>query len=661
MSALRRSIAADHDPTRPRRGRSVAGSVSPLARKMIDAVVALKKPAASLEEFDWLAEGSRRDQILHSDPAGRAAWAVAAITCIYAQTVSKDPRCSLALSWFGDDVAAELFERTPQSQAEDILAEICGTVNSTALLPYLLDTFGPTSRLDVIRDASRSHLRSARKEVGSFYTPSDVADFMVTSVAGPIPEQEFWFDPACGSGIFLLSALKHIERRGYSRSVVEHFALHGLHGVDISPQTVDFAAFTLLAHLSREAQLVPKELWVRLRQNFIATDALKLLPAPGRNSRAALDQLFGPVSRPLKFVCNPPYVAGGDAIASKPLYLSFAEMAWRLMAHSEDSAAIVLPLAVATNRSSHHTRFRSALVEAGGDWTALFFDRQPHALFGEDVKTRTSIFISRPSNTCRIKTSRLLKWTSAQRAQIFSDDRAVDLGNTKIGRLIPKLGSADEVLLYNALYSYRLKRPGRPYVHSLLPDEIHRKATALDVFVGATAYNFLNVFRTYPASSNAPGPLSTSRVHRLTFSDAEQALAGFALMSSRMAFWLWHVEADGFHVPSWFLDEMPLFELDWKQDQHAELAALGATLWEEAKRNLLASQNGGRWTLAFRPTIASAARNSVDRIIVEALQIEPRVLRALQLFEHQITSVDGKERVGRAGVREQAIIRMLPT
>jgi hypothetical protein len=89
------------------------------------------------------------------------------------------------------------------------------------------------------------------------------------------------------------------------------------------------------------------------------------------------------------------------------------------------------------------------------------------------------------------------------------------------------------------------------------------------------------------------------------------------------------------------------------------LALQGMLLWEEAKRNLLASQNGGKWTVAFRPSSLSEARDEVDRSILAALNLDASVLDALRRFELQTKSVDGKERASRAGEREQNIIRIL--
>jgi len=203
-----------------------------------------------------------------------------------------------------------------------------------------------------------------------------------------------------------------------------------------------------------------------------------------------------------------------------------------------------------------------------------------------------------------------------------------------------------------------MKQPARPHLSSIQPKAIYSEASAGDVFVGGTAYNFLNVFRGYPAPSTL-SPLSESKVHRLTFACDPDAAAAFALLASRTAFWLWHVEGDGFHVPAWFLDELPLFDLTWDQKQFERLRHLGAALWAQAKTSVLASNNGGKWTLAFRATSASDLRDTVDGMILQAIEIDTVVLGALLDFERQITSVDGKERIAPVGGREEAITRIL--
>lgn len=662
------------DLTRPRAGRSVAGSVTPLARALQAAVEDLALGLPQDFALEWLEETSQWDWVPAS-PVGRAAWNVAALTALYALATGNAAGLAAALRWFGDDVgAATVPENGNTLSAERHLQRVVSDPASQSLFPYLLDTFGPTSRLDVLRDENLTAQRSARKDAGSFYTPSDVADFMVSSIMGDDPAREVWFDPACGSGVFLVAVIKALAQEGIEGEQLVAFATGSLFGTDLSPQALDFAAFSVCQRLLGLSPDRPRDLWRAVRKNLVAIDALRVADrVPVSRPSESLEGIFGPIERPLRLICNPPYAerltTPGDEFwasfsggpANKSLYLPFVEMAWRLACGPLDKAALVVPLAVATNSSQDHARCREALQDAGGAWSMLFFDRQPHALFGEEAKTRNAIIIRRSSDTPIFRTSGLLKWTSKQRESIFHENRVVELGHPRLKRFIPKLATEVEAALYDRLGSYQMRSAYRPRVSSVMPALVHATKTERDVFVGGTAYNFLNVAKDYPSPEMAGGKLSASKLHRLSFATAEDAYAGFAILASRFAFWLWHVECDGFHVPTWFLQDLPIFDLPFSPDHRRELGRIGEAMWRGASEDLLASKNAGKWTFAFRPTRIKAERAEADAVLLDAATAPPGCLEAFARFEERVVSVDGRERLAKAGEYEKIIMRGLHT
>lgn len=667
------ALAIDNsDLARPRAGRSVAGSVTPLARALQLAVEDLTLGLPREFSLEWLDETAQWDRAPASR-AGRAAWNVAALTALHAMSTEMPAELTAALRWFGDDAgAAYLPENSHIRSAEKHLQSVVSDPAASSLFPYLLDTFGPTSRLDVIRDENLTAQRSARKDAGSFYTPSDVADFMVSSIMGDDPAGEVWFDPACGSGVFLVAVIKALGRSGLEAEQLVAFATTSLFGTDLSPQALDFAAFSVCHKLLGLSAARPRDLWHAVRRNLVAVDALRIAdraPMPGPYD--SLEGLFGPIDRPLRLICNPPYAerpttpgderwasfSGGPA--TKSLYLPFVEMAWRLACAPDDKATLVVPLAVATNTSQDHARCREALQDAGGAWSMLFFDRQPHALFGEEAKTRNAIIIRRSSDTPVFRTSGLLKWTSKQRTSIFREDRVVELEHPRLKSFIPKLASETEASIYDRLSSYPMRSAYRPHISSVMPESVHATKTERDVFVGGTAYNFLNVAKDYPSPALAGGKLSSSRLHRLSFANAEDAYAGFAILASRFAFWLWHVECDGFHVPTWFLHDLPIFDLPLSVDHRRRLSRIGEAMWRGASEDLLASNNAGKWTFAFRPTRIKTERAEADAILLDAVDAPPGSLDAFTRFEERVVSVDGRERLAKAGEYEKIIMRGL--
>jgi hypothetical protein len=177
-----------------------------------------------------------------------------------------------------------------------------------------------------------------------------------------------------------------------------------------------------------------------------------------------------------------------------------------------------------------------------------------------------------------------------------------------------------------------------------MPSKILSVLNGTEVLIGSTAYNYLNAFRQFPANTRSEKELSGSKVHRLIFESQRSASAGFAILSSLTTFWLWHVECDGFHVPAWFLNELPLFDGKLMAENESSLAELGEKLWSEARANVTSSNNGGKITYGFRPLAESPSRDSVDRLILSSLNLGESYLSLLKKFQHEATSIDGRER-----------------
>jgi hypothetical protein len=626
----------------PGAGRSVAGAIGPLivdVHAAVDATTSRLRKSA--RDFPWLDEAGRGDQLTHNDSIGRAAWATVAITMIEALATGRQPSCARALAWFEETPAEGNWEKTDR-----LLGKVTNSPDASSLFPYLLDPFGRTSRLDVIRDPTLTANRHARKEVGSFYTPGDVADFMVKAVSSAWTDKAgSWFDPACGSGIFLAAAYR-LQTADLSPDEAFRFATNRLFGTDISPQACDFAAFAIVHAMAVAGAIYgkPQGAWVAIRDRIVAADSL---PFATKTGRQKLLKLLPTLLEPIRFVCNPPY-AGGGGNAPRSMYLPFVEMAWQIANGPDDSSCLVVPLALAANVTADHRRLRTTLIESGGAWTMLFFDRQPQALFGEDAKTRSAIIVRRPGSTpATIRTSGLLKWTSRQRGSILSEDRSVALDALSITEGIPKLSAAAEVDLYRALTAHRWSKANRPTAERAAPNEIVGTALSTNVFVGGTAYNFLSVFRNYPDKLSWRGTLSSSGVHKLAFVDGRDAAIATALLSSRIAFWLWHVQGDGFHVPSWFLSSVPLLDIIFADAALDRLEELGASIWAGLQSDILTSVNGGKVTFTFRPSAIETERVEVDSLILEAVGAPAATLAAIEAFNFRVVSIDGSTRRAR--------------
>ena len=297
-------------------------------------------------------------------------------------------------------------------------AELCHE-----LLPYILDPHGPGSRLSLKRDPRTRTARVQKRAAGVFYTPADVAEYMVNGCLDSLDSESapIVYDPACGTGVFLRVALRELKRR-YKEKDLFSLASECLFGTDVAPWSLDASAFLLLADIlvSEAGQKeIPAELWCRLRLNLKCIDTLLVDPigtdsetsstTQSDSSRVPLSKLFPAIKDgPTVIVGNPPYADLGvppyldelvrtfRTLQVKPrstaeVYVAFVEQMIRLANKVQCAGSLVLPLSIASNVGPQFAAARQLIQETAGQWRFAFFDREPQALFGEDVKTRNAI------------------------------------------------------------------------------------------------------------------------------------------------------------------------------------------------------------------------------------------------------------------------------
>lgn len=575
------------------------------------------------------------------------------------------------------------------------------------LLPYVLDSIGPGSRASVMRNPATGESRRARKVSGVFYTPSDVAEYIAGEALSEVDEAIACpkvLDPACGSGVFLKAALDIGSPRAADDDRLG-FVEECLYGIDISPLAVEAACFVLLREcIDSPAGLEasPWSLWHRIRCNFCVGDALDFCLRPPRTNgslavaeiRAALDRSYvppdvcdeeppkeaGPLfSRGVSLggvfpslaagadlvIGNPPYAAIGSRRDAADLerrfasatagctersdcYPLFVEMMWRLVRSNCSSSGMVVPLSIAFSRRAQLVALRRAIATSGGRWRFAFFDREPHGLFGEEVKTRNAIvFRAEPGGhdvPTSIETGPLRRWTSRQRAELFTKIDFTPLRGTAIARGIPKLAGEEPAAVHAAL-SLRTERLRRMCsdVRSCLPGETERTDSRSRVFVAGTAYNFLSIFRPHRFLPPRQAPWSSSKVLALEFDSEEAAARAFAYLGSRIAYWLWQVSEDGFHVTHSFVLDLPLTDGICGPRREAALAACGTQLWESVQAQQVVSVNGGRQTISYRPYGSDDVRDEIDALLLDALDIAPSFGAYLRSFAHQTAAVDERD------------------
>lgn len=663
----------------PQPGRSLGGAIVAVRRPLRAAVAALCE-APDLGDLGHVFKSGGFGAGGTVEPAGlRLAWLLVNACVVHSihERRTRLSSISESVKWFfhGSGTEVEIISRFSELSlrvANNALAEVVIDQEFLDLYPYLIEPQGHVARSS-LRDQAARKVRKSKKEDGVYYTPSDVADFMVAELAKSSSSSGAWIDPACGTGVFLRSILSHALISGKATwGELDEYLQRFVFGIDKSALAVDSCAFVLLSELQDRRDVSPFARWLRIKENLSCMDSLSLMPdcedpdllgPPPSSTR--LESLFpNCVERFTTLVMNPPYaqvdrqkstgrcwvaIKGAGSGGRFDIHLAFAEMLWRF--NTIEAAAAVLPLSVATNTSKVYRSVRKALATATGRTEMLFFDREPQALFGEDIKTRNAIIFRFALQGRSFHTSSLLKWTAPQRPQIFSRERLVKIAEVNTERFVPKLGSPREACAYRTLKAMApvsldrfIESTSRRQLDSLTLKPNSGRST---IAVSGTAYNFLNIFFApdFVQLPTGESELSRSPVFCMEFVDDRLAHAAYALAANRIVYWLWRVEGDGFHVTVDFIKDLPVWGLLGSSEAELdELSSYGRSIRESARSRVTRSINSGRETYAFHSGFEGVAVRKTEEFIVSRLGLSGSFSKELDQILHAATSVDGRSR-----------------
>lgn len=571
-------------------------------------------------------------------------------------------------------------------KAEECLKRIKFDSEFRFLLPYILEEHGPGSRASVLKNPTTSISRKAKREAGVFYTPVDVADYMVRHTRklykGNFSSAKC-IDPACGTGVFFLAIIRSFL---YDDQVREDFSkfiyiTNHLFGMDVSGHALDAAAFLLLQECISEViaiGITPLHAWRLIRSNLVQVNSLlvesrrfgrcKQSKDEKKKHSIMLDDLFTGICGGFDvLIGNPPYASLGECLdfdslknrfsslrytkASSRLNLFpfFIEMMWLLTKNKINSAALVVPLSISYHSGAQIKYCRHSMVKSGGRWQFAFFDREPNALFGEEVKTRNAILFHQKNpetppfgKAAIIETGPLQKWTSRSRRRLFENIRFTSIDSFEIYSRIPKLEGKLQVeafrLILNGFNNF-LVFP--KHFGSCKTNMVFSQHNPNVIFVGGTAYNFLNVYRpTKLLKSEKIHILSESPVHYMEFKTESEANIAFAILCSRLVFWLWHVLGDGFHVSRWLFNYVPFNLNSLACNDQKALLSLGKSLWNKVQKHRFVSLNSKRLSIGFRPLFCQNELDEIDSILIRTSGIKKEFLSELQSFIKRVAVVD---------------------
>ncbi len=192
-----------------------------------------------------------------------------------------------------------------------------------------------------------------RKEMGIYYTPKYIVDYIVKNTVGALLKEKSYqeavnlkiLDPACGSGSFLIRAFEEMdsylkEKRSQKGEEFDYFRRmeilnRNLYGVDLDRQAVEIAQLNLLIKAVEGRQLLPVLKNIRQGNSLISGDEDELKKYFGKDWQQKhpfnWEKEFPEVFKDGGFdvvIGNPPYVRqeglGDDKDFFENLYQVYA-------------------------------------------------------------------------------------------------------------------------------------------------------------------------------------------------------------------------------------------------------------------------------------------------------------------------------------------------
>ena len=195
-------------------------------------------------------------------------------------------------------------------------------------------------------------------EIGQFFTPREVVEFMVDMVTPH--HEELILDPACGSGGFLLHAMDYIRKQAsefYTEGTPEHythwhnFAKDRLFGIEVNDSIARVAKMNMIIHDDGHS-------------NVISNDALANFDTLYNQHRGFEKEKFDVI------LTNPPFGADikqaelpylenyelGKGKTSRKTEILFLERCFDFLKWETGKLAIILPDGILTNSSLQDVR-----------------------------------------------------------------------------------------------------------------------------------------------------------------------------------------------------------------------------------------------------------------------------------------------------------------
>ena len=412
----------------------------------------------------------------------------------------------------------------------------------------------------VLYEFSVSHLDStSRKDKGQYFTPDDVAQFMVSKISH-FPKGK-WLDPCSGVGNLSWHLINVQEDK-------EDFLVNNLILTDLDELSLLIARTLFTVNFQDKR----KNLFNEIKQNFQVFDFLSVADSTGQLTTDKTDLQQIPAHDYV--IVNPPYLAISPArtefetAKSRDLYAYFLE---NIIKTSKGFISITPQ---SFTNAEKFTQLRKLLLRKYENLVIYNFDNVPANVFhgikfgSKNSNTansiRPSVIIAHDGPGKRRITS-LIRWRSSERKTMFD---SVDqfLSETELfDEYFPKVNKVFEALFKQCS---RLKT-----VDSLIAS----KKTDHILYVPSTPRYFIPALKT---------SVSRQSIKTLYFNNEKDLNRAYLLINSTFAYWWWRVRDGGMTLSMETIKSIPL--LDFPLDDN-----LVKELEESEKANKVFKKNAG--------------------------------------------------------------------
>lgn len=422
-------------------------------------------------------------------------------------------------------------------------------------------------KLSYISECKSEH---ERKKIGSYYTPTDVADFFWRElfVQNEVLDAEdalsflrnhHFVEPAAGAGALIFALFKRFLSLGVT---AEQLAEIELSIVDVNTNALAF---------------VEKQMKVLAGAWDVSFNRVRLI----RDNFLSAD--LGSGFKPYFFFGNPPFVANEKGRSPwKNIYADFLEKALTQVG-GEGGVHFIVPLSVAFSRD--YSALRTMITDTRGTVCLSNFDNIPDTLFksGKPSHTNTNkansqrctILTVLPGRPRKLLATPLLRWSKKDRADLLGrSPEYVDVSDYSFDQQFPRPES-------QTVMDYLDLAAGSPTLGSIVS-----KNGKYRLFVAGVARNYVSL-REGPANG----------VHALGFESEDDFLLGLGVLSSDLFLSYWLSIGDGFHLTKGNIFNFPLHRTLVRECQR-NAPAIRAT-WKIRQRFQKGKLNSGRMTKSF--------------------------------------------------------------